>query len=888
MTITALMSRNAGARVIGGVTSRLVRQVADVSTEAYAMAASVENFLSCSICFGRFERPKSLPCQHTFCEKCLESQVRPRQPFRCPNCQRPVQLPPEGVVGLPDNELVENLYQQITSSASLSVTAIRASKSEKTCFYHPLEDLKLFCQQCHVPVCTECLDETHTGHSAITIKRASEQRKATVRALVADGRRAVEGYYTFLSELRNIEKILDKNKRVATQGVTDVCDDVVRKALLRKEILLSEIEENHRHNLDSIEGHRTTVLSQVDEISTTCNKVEQASIYEEEDSFDDEKRLQSLIAKKDKVVMVPLKLETVEFEQAEDEKTLLNLGELQLQPIPSSGRRAKRKSSSSSVSNDKRSPKQPQMGVGMVRRDSAKKETKKVALKSRNSLDDDVFKVKDVIIIEKSHDKTRAKVEVEEDSGKATKYDKSTKPATSDKSKTDGDVKRGEHNVVKTGAGEPVRSGAVRNGKTEEKTENKDVDWEEHDDERMGPETLQRKLSIAKRIRIHNGFLQKQHPDSEAKEPSQVQNVKREDNHAAKNADKEEKHAVKNAKKEENHAVKNARKEENHAVQNVKAEENHQADDKRHSSASVASSGSGEDGSKDGMVRKILGGYQESGTLGGRGSGFGKFVDPGGVAVSDKELYVADYGKDQILVFDLQGNYLRCFRTTLPGSDCNVMKPHDVALDRDGHLWVSGHEEDDIAVQYSVDGNFRHKIRLPHATIARGIAVNIDKNYVLVTETNGTSGVVRVLRSDGSLLRTVGGQQDMKVPRYLAVDRDGNILVSDSAARGIFAYDEDGNFRFKFGGDGSGEGQLRGHRGIATDNSGNIIVADCENHRVEKFNRDGQFAGHLATGVQEPWAVAVGPAGHIVLTDRHSHTVTIAQAAVRGRKESYI
>ncbi|XP_066288055.1 tripartite motif-containing protein 2-like [Branchiostoma lanceolatum] len=869
------------------------------------MAASVENFLSCSICFGRFDRPKSLPCQHTFCEKCLESQVRPRQPFRCPNCQRPVQLPPEGVVGLPDNDLVENLYQQITSSASLSVTAIRASKAEKTCFYHPLEDLKLFCQQCHVPVCTECLDETHTGHSAITIKRASEQKKATIRALVGDGRRAVEGYYTFLSELRSIEKILDKNKRVATQGVTDVFDDVVRKATLRKEILLSEVEENHRHNLESIEGHRTTVLNQVDEISTACNNVERASIYEEEDSFEDEKRLQSLIAKKDKVVMTPLRLETVEFEQAEDEKNLLNLGDLQLQPIPS-GQRGKRKSSSSSVNNDKRSQRQPQMGVGMARRDSTKKNTERepLRIRSRNSFSiKDIGKVRDVIIIEKSESKSQAPVE--ENSGKTEKYGKHAKPATGGKSVPDADVQREEHNVARREAGNSIRAGVEPNGKTEESSKNEDVDWEEHDDQRMGEETLKRKLSIARRIRIHNGFHQQEHHDSEAKEPAQVQNVKREEIHAVQNSKtaenqathnvKKDNNAVQKVKKAVNHTGQSIEKEENHAVQNVK-EENHALEeekeennpaDKTHSSVSMTSSGSGEDGSKDGLVRKILGGYQESGTLGGRGSGFGKFVDPGGVAVSDKELFVADYGKDQILVFDLQGNYQRCFRTTLPGSDLNIMKPHDVALDRDGHLWVAGHEEDDIAVQYSVDGNFRHKINLPHATIARGIAVNMDKNYVLVTETNGTRGVVRVLRSDGSLLRTVGGQQDMKVPRYLAVDRDGNILVSDSAARGIFAYDEDGNFKFKFGGDGSGEGQLRGHRGIATDNSGNIIVADCENHRVEKFSSDGQFASHLATGVQEPWAVAVGPAGHIVLTDRHSHTVTIVQAT-RGRKESYI
>ena len=51
-----------------------------------------ESFLSCTICFQPFNRPKALPCLHTFCEGCLRDYVASRfegtGQFPCPLCRQ--------------------------------------------------------------------------------------------------------------------------------------------------------------------------------------------------------------------------------------------------------------------------------------------------------------------------------------------------------------------------------------------------------------------------------------------------------------------------------------------------------------------------------------------------------------------------------------------------------------------------------------------------------------------------------------------------------------------------------------------------------------------------------------------------------------------------------
>ncbi|XP_076066660.1 uncharacterized protein LOC143040014 isoform X2 [Oratosquilla oratoria] len=77
-------------------------EVRDRKTEEVNLEEYLEEELTCAICLERLHRPKLLPCKHTFCLLCLQNYVNTcRTSFTCPSCRGAVQLPAEGVLGLP-------------------------------------------------------------------------------------------------------------------------------------------------------------------------------------------------------------------------------------------------------------------------------------------------------------------------------------------------------------------------------------------------------------------------------------------------------------------------------------------------------------------------------------------------------------------------------------------------------------------------------------------------------------------------------------------------------------------------------------------------------------------------------------------------------------------
>ena len=80
-----------------------------------------EDHLTCTICFCAFEKPKALPCLHTFDEDCLIDYVRSRGfeasgQFPCPVCRKDTVIPAGGIANFPDNHLVLSLNDTVEKS----------------------------------------------------------------------------------------------------------------------------------------------------------------------------------------------------------------------------------------------------------------------------------------------------------------------------------------------------------------------------------------------------------------------------------------------------------------------------------------------------------------------------------------------------------------------------------------------------------------------------------------------------------------------------------------------------------------------------------------------------------------------------------------------------
>ena len=103
-------------------------------------------------------------------------------------------------------------------------------------------------------------------------------------------------------------------------------------------------------------------------------------------------------------------------------------------------------------------------------------------------------------------------------------------------------------------------------------------------------------------------------------------------------------------------------------------------------------------------------------------------------------------------------------------------------------------------------------------------------------------------------------------PYGLALDSSGNVLVADVAGSRIQIFDSSGNFISTFGSAGSGDGQLKNPQDLAVDSSGNIYVADTNNDRIQKFDSSWNFL--LKFGNFElPTGITIDNSGNILVAD---------------------
>ena len=219
--------------------------------------------------------------------------------------------------------------------------------------------------------------------------------------------------------------------------------------------------------------------------------------------------------------------------------------------------------------------------------------------------------------------------------------------------------------------------------------------------------------------------------------------------------------------------------------------------------------GKGEKGDKDGSENEATFNY------------------PGGIAVgNDGTVIVADKYNNKIRGIDLDGNVFTIVGTGKmgdkdgPGNEATFNHPYGIAVRNDGTIIVAD--------------SYNNKIR------------GIDPNGNVFT----IAGTGKVGDKDGP-----GNEATFYYPTGIAVRDDGTIIVSDTMNHKIKGIDPYGNV-FTIAGtgkngdkDGSGnETSFNIPRGIAIENDGTIIVADTWNRKIRGIDLDGNVFTIAGTG----------------------------------------
>ena len=150
---------------------------------------------------------------------------------------------------------------------------------------------------------------------------------------------------------------------------------------------------------------------------------------------------------------------------------------------------------------------------------------------------------------------------------------------------------------------------------------------------------------------------------------------------------------------------------------------------------------------------------------------------------------------------------------------------------------------------------------------------------------------IAMFSSDGEWLGAWGTQGDadgeVDQPAGIAFDSEDNLYVVDTGNNRIQKFTKDGQFLAKWGQQGSGDGEFDMPWGIGLDADNNVYIADWRNDRIQKFAPDGSFlmafgeSGSEDGQFNRPADVAVDKEGRIYVADWRNDRVQVFDAEGR-------
>lgn len=264
------------------------------------------------------------------------------------------------------------------------------------------------------------------------------------------------------------------------------------------------------------------------------------------------------------------------------------------------------------------------------------------------------------------------------------------------------------------------------------------------------------------------------------------------------------------------------------------------------------------------------------------GRGANELQRPVGVAVAPNgRVYVVDYGRSRVSVFERNGRFRFAFSKTNDGS---LVNPVHLGI-RDDTVWVSDRRKRKL-YRFSLDGKplgaFRTKNEALRWTplafswasdgALRATDVGQTQNHRVLyfsvegsrtAQLGGTAQVVKfdeapgkflfpnglavapngdVYVSDGNNRRvqilTAAGRfkqfvNTSGVPRGIAIDKEKRLYVANALSHTIDVYDLKGRAMTSFGERGYGPGQFNYPNDVALDRAGRIYITDRDNNQVQ-------------------------------------------------------
>jgi len=199
------------------------------------------------------------------------------------------------------------------------------------------------------------------------------------------------------------------------------------------------------------------------------------------------------------------------------------------------------------------------------------------------------------------------------------------------------------------------------------------------------------------------------------------------------------------------------------------------------------------------------------------------------------------------------------------------VRPVAVAVGPLGRLFVADAGQGSV-VRLDVHGSIRYEFEPPPGQ-ARLQPLDLEVTGFQVYVLDALARALLRYSDQGAFLDVLQSFGTAEMPRALAVDATGRVVLAVTARHQVRVLDESQRDETVIGGFGSRPGEFVRPSGVACAARGAIWVADSGNARLQRFAAVGNFEFASRDSLRAPRGIAVGAADEVFVADPQGHAV---------------
>nr|KAG5703610.1 hypothetical protein BaRGS_000995 [Batillaria attramentaria] len=256
------------------------------------MSSDGEEDGTCPICQDLYREPKTLPCTHTFCKRCLTGHVMALQrrahsalpaSFTCPLCNS--QVTPRDPTQdrflwarqFPTDVRLEATVAQLVAKRGAGQRAEEDGASR--CHAHPGSEAELWCADHDVALCQQCAVNTHkTCSEVLRLDQAAARRRQEVNDMRTRLDSMQAGFEKEIESLEMATHHLAATRRSVTADIDAFFERMTSLLAEKREELKGRVGELHERELGDVSRRQEALVVMMEEVRETLLVAEMLSM----------------------------------------------------------------------------------------------------------------------------------------------------------------------------------------------------------------------------------------------------------------------------------------------------------------------------------------------------------------------------------------------------------------------------------------------------------------------------------------------------------------------------------------------------------------------------------------------------------------------------------